>query len=59
MSETLDPRIEDLFEEIKKIKKAISVLAMNIDGITWRVATDEERNADIEIYDKIMEILGE
>ena len=53
----LDPRIKSNAEEIQKIKKAILILAGNLDGVAWRVSTDEERRAGIEIYDKIQELI--
>ena len=53
----LDPRVETNAEEIKKIKEAILILVGNLDGIAWRVSTDEERKAGIEIYDKIQKLL--
>lgn len=53
----LDPRIENLFKEIEKLKLAMLVLAGNLDGVSWRVATEEERRAGVEIYGKIREII--
>lgn len=53
----LDPRIEYLAEQIENLKKAILVLAGNLDGVTWRVSSNEERNAGVEIYEKIMQII--
>jgi len=55
--EMLDPRIDGNAEEIKKIKKVILILAGNLDGVAWRVATDEEKKAGIEIYDRIQKTL--
>jgi len=53
----LDPRVEANAEEIKKIKKVILILAGNLDGVAWRVSTDEEKKAGIEIYDRIQKTL--
>ena len=54
----LDPRIESNAEEIKKIKDAIIILANNLDGIAWRVSTEEERRAGIAIAEKIRKLLS-
>jgi len=53
----LDPRVEANAEEIKKLKKAILILAGNLDGVSWRVSTEEERKAGVEIYDRIQKTL--
>ena len=53
----LDPRIEDLFQQIDKIKKAILILAGNLDGVLWRVSTEQERKTPLEISERIREML--
>jgi len=53
----MSPRIEDNIKSIKNIKKAILVLAGNLDGVAWKGASDEERKTGIEIYDIILKIL--
>ena len=60
----LDPRVQDNAEKIKalqsKIKKletAVWILTNNLDGITWRVSSEEERRAGIGIADKIEKLL--
>ena len=55
----LDPRIEALSEEIEKVKKALLILAGNLEGVAWRVSSTEERNAGIEISNKIRKIISE
>ena len=55
----LDPRIEDAFKEIEAIKKAILILASNLDGVTWRVSTDEEREAGIDLFERINGIVAQ
>ena len=53
----LDPRIEDNAKKINKLKKAILILTGNVDGIAWRVSSEEERKAGMDIYNKIKELL--
>lgn len=38
-----DPRIDDLYKEIIKIKKAMKNLAAIVDAMAWRISTNEER----------------
>lgn len=56
-----DPRVQDNAEEIKKLKKAILILAGSLDGVIWRVSTEEERKAEIrtgrDISKEIQELL--
>ena len=54
----LDPRIESLAERIKNLEEAISVLAALVDGVAWRVSSEEERRAGIEIHNRIKKILS-
>lgn len=53
----LDPRIDELAKEIERFKKAILAIADYLEGIAWRVSTQEERDAGIMIHDKIKEII--
>jgi len=53
----LDPRIDDNAEKIKQLEKAIRILARILDGVAFRVSSDEEK-AGIDVLDRIDEILG-
>ena len=54
---SLDPRIDDLFEEVKRLKKAIERLTYYVDAAIWRVSSDEERTAGIALREEMREIL--
>jgi len=55
---TLDPRVEDNAKKIKQLKEAILALADSLDGIAWRVSSEEERKG-IQIASEIRVMLKE
>lgn len=53
----VDPRIEHIAKKVDALTEAILVLANYIDGLAWRAATPEERDASITIHAEIRKIL--
>jgi hypothetical protein len=53
----LDPRVEDNAKKVKKLEEAIIALANHVEGITWRVATSEEKHSSGFIAEEILKIL--
>jgi len=56
---TLDPRVQDNAENIKQLKEAVLALAAYLDGVVWRVTTEEEKKAGTDILSEIREKLEE
>ena len=54
----LDPRVEDNAKKIKAIEEILLILAGNLDGVAWRIASEEERRVGIEISETIRKRLG-
>lgn len=52
----LDPRIDDLFEEVKKLKEAIMAIANTLQCVAYRVSSDEEKKG-LDIPKEIRGIL--
>ena len=53
----LDPRIDDLSKEVRKVKRAIKLLTRYVDSALWRVSSGEERLAGIFVREEIKRIL--